>query len=403
MNVLALRPLAASERYSPADETRIDRVEILEDMAAAEPHWRALEQGNALASAYQRYDFLKLWQHHVGAPAGIAPIIVIGFNRRGLPLFLWPLGRRPVAGWRLIEFLGGKHVNFNMALWRRDLAGQIDVETLRGLLAKLSAHGDVVSLANQPLTWGGATNPFGLLPNQAAVDTGFSGALVADYDALLRARSNSSTRKKMRKKERALSAHGIVRFEQVREPEDVRRVLDIFFKQKSVRMRQQGVQDAFGKPDVRRFLEAAAAERLPDGAPLIELYALSVGEIVVATFGGMTAGNRFSGMFNSIARDRYVAESPGEQLLGHLVRHCCERGLGTFDLGIGRASYKTLYCPDAEPLFDNHLALTRAGLPLAVALKVRAKVKRAMKQHTLPWRLVQASRRLRARFASPPS
>ena len=48
-------------------------------------------------------------------------------------------------------------------------------------------------------------------------------------------------------------------------------------------------------------------------------------------------------MFNSIAQGRYAVESPGEQLIVHLVRRCCERGFATFDLGIGDARYKSLF------------------------------------------------------------
>ncbi len=117
-------------------------------------------------------------------------------------------------------------------------------------------------LTNQPLTWGGTTNPFALLPQQRAANFGFSGALIPDYDALLRAHTNSATRKKMRKKERALASYGNVRFEQARGTHEIRRVLDAFFKQKSARMRALGVPDAFAPPDVRRFIEAAATEQL---------------------------------------------------------------------------------------------------------------------------------------------
>ena len=43
------------------------RVEVFEDMAAAEPFWRRLEDGRALSTPYQRFDLLAAWQRHVGA------------------------------------------------------------------------------------------------------------------------------------------------------------------------------------------------------------------------------------------------------------------------------------------------------------------------------------------------
>jgi CelD/BcsL family acetyltransferase involved in cellulose biosynthesis len=398
MNVLALRPPAAeTDRVADA---RLARVEIFEDLAGAEPHWRTLERG--LATPYQRYDFLKLWQRHVGSATGVTPFIVVGFNAGGSPLFLWPFGRRRLGPWRVVEFLGGSHANFNMALWRGGVAGSIEAADLRALLASLAGRADLLRLCNQPLTWDGTTNPFALLAHQRAANFGFSGALIGDFEALLRARTNSATRKKMRKKERALAELGSVGLERAQSPQRIRQVLDAFFKQKNARMRASGIADVFAEPNVRRFIEAAATEPTPGGEPSIELYALSVDDMVVATMGGMVGGGRFCAMFNSIALGRYAVHSPGEQVILRLVRCCCERGLATFDLGIGEAHYKNLFCGDAEPLFNSFLPLTSKGRLLAAALRLGTAAKRAIKQRPSLWALVRAWRALRARFSTKP-
>jgi len=395
MNILALRPNSTARWLAPVDG-RIARVEIIEDMAAAEPHWRALEAAGSLATPYQRYDFLKLWQRHIGSAKGVTPCIVVGFNAAGTPLVLLPFGCRTIAGLKVVEFLGGKHANFNMGLWRREAAAAVEADDLRRMLCTLAGRVDLVKLVNQPLTWHGTTNPFALLPQQRSANFGFSGALIGDYDRLLRTHTNSAARKKMRKKERVLASYGEVRLARVSDPKDIRRVLDVFFKQKSARMHARGIPDAFAPPRVRRFIEAAATETLPDGEPLLELYALTVGDIVVATFGGVVGDGRFCGMFNSIIKDRYAAESPGEQLLTRLVRRSCERGLTTFDLGIGQAHYKSLFCNDAEPLFDTYLPLSAGGRLLALVFAGLAATKRAIKQHAALWWLARALRRLRA-------
>jgi CelD/BcsL family acetyltransferase involved in cellulose biosynthesis len=396
MNVLALRTLPARARPPAPADRRIARVEIIEDMACAETSWRALERDDSLGTPYQRYDFLKLWQRHLGAPAGITPFVVVGFNVAGEPLFLWPLGRRRVGGVQVAEFLGGKHANFNLGVWRRDVAEAVEADDLRAVLARLASHVDVLRLIHQPLTWAGTTNPFALLPHMWAANYGFSGALIPDYDALLRAHTNYATRKKMRKKERALTGFGTVRFAQAESDQEVRRALEVFFKQKSARMRVLGVADAFAPAAVRRFIEAAAIEGLAGGAPVIELYTLSVDDIIVATLGGIGGAGRFSAMFNSIIKDCYSAESPGEQLLARVVRHCCESGLHTFDLGIGEANYKTLFCPDTEPLFESQLPLSRAGRLLVVWYGIAARCRRTIKGHATLWAAARLFRRLRA-------
>src|SRR5262249_17293078 len=171
-------------------------------------------------------------------------------------------------------FLGGKHANFNMGLWRRELAATISADELRRAISQLSGQADLISLINQPLTWNGATNPFALLPHQCSANFGFSGPLVPDFDALLFARANAETRKKMRKKERALASFGELRFERAAAPDDVRRVLDAFFRQKSARMRMIGVPDAFATPGVRRFIETPATEPPCGRHSSVELYTL---------------------------------------------------------------------------------------------------------------------------------
>jgi CelD/BcsL family acetyltransferase involved in cellulose biosynthesis len=402
MSVLALRDLPARDRNPAPVDGHIAEVTVFADMAAAEPHWRALEQSCVLATPYQHYDFLKLWQRHVGAVSGVSPFIVVGFNPFGTPLFLWPLGLRHVAGLRVAEFLGGKHANFNMALWRSDVAGQLQATDLKSVLDRLGREADLLKLTNQPLTWGGATNPFALLPRQRAANYAFSGGLIPDFDALLRARTNAAARKKMRKKERTLAGYGTVRFARAEGKRDVRHALDVFFKQKSARMRTQGLHDVFTDPNVRRFVEDAATTILPDGYPLIELYTLSVDDMIVATMGGIVGRGRFCAMFNSITTGRYAVESPGEQLIVQLVRQCCERGLDTFDLGIGRARYKNLFCGDAEPLFDSFLPLSPAGWLPAHVCRLAAAGKRAIKQREPLWALVQAMRSLRARLSPAP-
>ncbi len=402
MNVLPLRSPSANDGSRPAVDGRIAEVVVFEDMAASETHWRALEQACVLATPYQHYDFLKLWQRHVGAGAGVSPFIVVGFNPFGTPLFLWPFGRRRIGGLRVAEFLGGKHANFNMPLWRSEVAARMQARDMRLVLGRLGPATDMLKLVNQPLTWGGNTNPFALLPHQNAANFAFSGSLIPDFDALLRARTNAATRKKMRKKERTLASYGTVRFALVEGDRDIRHTLDVFFKQKSARMRAHGVHDVFGDPNVRRFIEAAATAQRVDGKPLIELYALSVDDIIVATMGGIVGGGRFCAMFNSITSGRYAVESPGEQLIVHLVRQCCERGLQTFDLGIGEARYKDLFCSDAEPLFDSYLPLSTSGWIGAHSYRIAATMKRGIKQRAPLWRLVQETRRLRARVSKAP-
>ena len=190
----------------------------------------------------------------------------------------------------------------------------------------------------------------------------------------------ANSRKKLRQKERQLAALGPVAFQRARTSGEIDRVLEAFFAQKAARMREQGLSNAFDGAGVKEFTRAAAHDIDPDtGEPVIELYAASAATAIIATFGGIVADGRFSGMFNSIAGAEFRNFSPGELLLANVIRMCCERGLQKFDLGIGDAAYKQVYCRDAETLYDSVIPITAVGQVAApiwrtgLALKGRVK------------------------------
>jgi CelD/BcsL family acetyltransferase involved in cellulose biosynthesis len=175
---------------------------------------------------------------------------------------------------------------------------------------------------------------------------------------------------------------------------DALRVLDTFFQQKIARMRQIGQTDVFGDGSVQNFLRAAVIRT--NGRQPIEIYSLAVGPDIIATFAGVSDDERFSAMFNSIDPDRFQTESPGEQSLFQLVRHCCERGLKTFDLGIGEARYKNLFCQDDEPVFDTFIALTPGGRLYVAGARVAQAAKRWIKSSPAVWDALETTRRFAA-------
>src|SRR3954451_20250826 len=100
MTMAAVIESRAAEEARP-QPSRIARVEILHDIAAAEPVWRGLEQSAAFCTPYQRFDLLSAWQRHVGAREGVKPFIVIASDRDGESLLLLPLGVKRRRGARV--------------------------------------------------------------------------------------------------------------------------------------------------------------------------------------------------------------------------------------------------------------------------------------------------------------
>jgi CelD/BcsL family acetyltransferase involved in cellulose biosynthesis len=385
------------EPSTKAQGGRRFHIDILTCMTAAAPIWLELERSSALSSPYQRYTWAASWQEKVGRAEGATPHIVVGRDHAGRAAFLWPLCRARLGPFSVARFFGGKHSNANFPLWRPEVATSAAPEDMVGIVADIGrADGspDMLLLLNQPKSWGHVENPLALLPHDESPSVICHGALAADFEALYGARVSSSTRKKMRQKERALAKHGPVSYWRARSAEDIARVLAVFFAQKADRMRQLGIANAFAEPGVREFIEAAATRPDPHtGEAPIELYAASVGDQIVATFAGVVSERRFSGMFNSMIMNELSNESPGELLLANVVRMACERGLNAFDLGIGEAGYKRAFCDETDTLFDSVIPLTVRGKVAAPLWRGQLNVKRRIKHSPYARQTVEAVRR----------
>ncbi len=151
---------------------------------------------------------------------------------------------------------------------------------------------------------------------------------------------------------------------------------------------------------MQTFIRKASLAGLTQGRPAVELYALSAGERVLATFGGSGDAWRLCGMFNSFDGGGDVARnSPGELLLADIIRHQCEIGRQVFDLGVGEAQYKTSLCEDVEPMVDILVPITRRGRLYALVAERLVAAKRFVKR--TPWAM-RAAHRLRALKAAAP-
>ena len=371
---------------------RIARVEIFSDMQAAEPIWRSLETSAHLFTPYQRFDLQAAWQKHIGASEGVRPLIVIAYDAANEPLLLLPLGVRQQRGMAVAFYLGGKHITFNMPLWRRDFAAGAGKAEMDALLRGIQRHVtrvDVLALARQPQSWLGMANPLILLPSQTATNECpvlrmTPGAAPAD-------RVSSSMRKRLKTKERKYDSVPGYRYLQARSAADITRILDAFFAVKPLRMAEQNLPNVFAETGVEAFIRAACGAPR-DGGFVIDLHALVCDEEVIAMFAGVADAGRFSMMFNTYTMSENAKYSPGLILMRTIIDTYAEHGVTSLDLGIGGDDYKRMFCKDDEPIFDSFLPLTGRGRLGALGLSSLAHAKRMVKQSPA---LTQMAQKLR--------
>jgi CelD/BcsL family acetyltransferase involved in cellulose biosynthesis len=148
---------------------------------------------------------------------------------------------------------------------------------------------------------------------------------------------------------------------------------------------------------VAGFVRQACHIRLAEGRPLIEIHALEGDGEVLALYGAVVDSYRFSAMFNTYTLSAHARHSPGLILLQHMLGACAARGAHSFDIGVGRAHYKSFFCKEPEPLFDAFLPLTPRGRLIAPAFRATFFSKRMIKTKPALWAAVQFLRRVRAR------
>ena len=128
----------------------------------------------------------------------------------------------------------------------------------------------------------------------------------------------------------------------------------------------------------------------------MQWWALTCNGAIIACFAGGEHRARLHGMITSFEMDpQFVAASPGDLLIQHVIVDACGRGNATFDLGVGEARYKSSWCDVAEPLFDCVIPVSVSGQVFAAIERVRLSLKRTVKQTPWIWRLVLQARRLK--------
>ncbi len=271
----------------------------------------------------------------------MTPFIVVAFNAMGTPLFLWPFGCRKLGGLRVVEFLGGKHANFNMALWRRDVAAKIGADDLRAALSApcrarrpRQAHQPAADLGrHHQSVRAAAAAAFGQFRLQRRAGARLRRAVArphqcgrpqedAQEGAHARELWRGSLRAGARRRRRAPRARRLLQAEE-------RAHAQLWASRMFSRHPACG---------------ASSRRRRPSSMPAASRRSNSTRfRSTTSSWRPWAASSAAGASAPCSIRSRKAAtpiESPGEQLIVNLVRGCCERGLDTFDLGIGEAHYK---------------------------------------------------------------
>lgn len=373
--------------------SRIARVDVVRDISEAESRWRACEGPDFLLTPYQRFELLNAWQRAIGADESATPFIVIAFDAGDRPLLLLPLVTSRESGAKIARFMGGKHPTFNMALWRRDFVetvGKADLDTLVAAIRAENDSVDVLAFTQQPQRWRNIANPLASLAAQLSTNpcpmmTMVPGCKPED-------RVSTSTRRRLRNKERKLQALPGYRYFVATTDADINRLLDSFFIIKPQRMALSKLPDIFSDESTKGFVRDACLATLANGARAIELHALECDSELISIFACVADGERFSTMFNTYTISENARYSPGLILLRYMIDHFGERGYKSVDFGVGSDEYKLTFCKDDEPILDAFIPLTARGKFAALGMSSLTHAKRLVKHNPALMHMAQLLR-----------
>lgn len=394
-------PAATANAQAPIVEADVARIDVFASLAEARRDWDELE-AVAGASPYQAFAFADAWFATIGAARRASPFIVVAREKSGRPLALLPFARRSRGLLGVVEFIGGKHANFNLGLFRPGRAWS--AAALLGLLSAAAPQGearvDLYALVNQPRDWQGRVNPLAALGGWASPSFSYKSELPVAFEAWRDARCSRAARRKLRKKAERLASMGAVSHGIARDAAEAARTLDALIARRCDRARREGILDAYENPDAQAFLRHLATDGPAGGRSIMELHALMLDERVVAAFAALSDRDRLSGLVIAYDADPEIARcSPGELILHEVVRSAIARGFKTFDLGVGEARYKNECCEAAETLFDTFVTLSPLGRLAALAYRLERRVRRIVKRSP---RLSALAARLRRRNFKPP-
>jgi CelD/BcsL family acetyltransferase involved in cellulose biosynthesis len=338
------------------------------------------------------------WVTSWSAQSGADTLILRIAGLDGTLLLLLPLEIVRKGPFRVARFMGGSHAGENFPPSFGD--GDLGAADVRRAVAAVRPDVDLVHLERMWPERLGRPNPVCRLPYSESPNVSLAVSLHGGFDALLERASGKRKRKKHRSQVRKFEAAGGYRRIEAATPEEVDRILGMFFEMKAERFRRMGIADVFAPAGVRAFFADLFKQALAEPRPPFVLHALEIGGKIRAVTGSSRAGERLVCEFGAIAEDELAFASPGEFLFFENIRQACEEGFEIYDFSIGDEPYKRLWCNIETRHFDVIVPVTLKGRVLAAALAAATSVKRMVKQNPVLWGLAKRLRR-QAAPASP--
>jgi CelD/BcsL family acetyltransferase involved in cellulose biosynthesis len=316
--------------------------------AALRPHWSPLLRASASDNPFLTWEWLHTWWRHFGTRQSLR-LLVVRDGDTVVALAPFHLASATLYWFSRLEFLGTGEAG----------SDYLDIIARRG-----DESAALEAIARFLETQNIAVRMPHLRPGSVAArlargleEDGWAASLVDDgqcpvvslaghtFESFL-ATLGASHRANVRRRLRALERLG-ARFTRVTAHDERQRMLESLAAFHAGRYANRGGSTAFSTPAVRAFHEEAT--RLAHECGWLRMYALHVGDALVAVMYGFSYAERF--YFYQHGHDAaHAPQSVGLALMALTIRAAIEEGAVEFDMLWGTEPYKALWAREARVL-----------------------------------------------------
>lgn len=318
------------------------RAIVFGNPAPLESAWRRLER-DGCSTAFQRFDWACSWYAAANA-AGIAEPMIIAVSRAdgGDPVAIFPFARTRGKLGFVVGFADGDISDYAApVLASRDVLSDASAARACDLALAAVSRTDIVKLEKLVPTVGGRPNPLYCLDDAVPFPmASYAVPLEAGWETRL----DKSLVKNLSRARRILREQkgewSVIRATSHEAPG----VFGDLLEQRQARFAATGVTDILGHDHWR-----AHYTRLLSGPGVV--FALRIGNEVVATEFGLTDGDTFLALLPGYRRDGdWKKYSLGQILTVGIMEWCAAHGVKTYDMTIGSEAYKFAYGVTETPL-----------------------------------------------------
>jgi len=389
--------LAQSDSLAVSRPRREISFELFDELDPVCHDWQALE-AEAVCTPFHTYAWTHAWQTHVESASQARAAIVVGRDNNGIVQVILPLALRKHGPVTILEWLAGEHATYTGGLFRPSFLNQLSKTDFLDFWAKVVdvlPPFDIVQFLSQMPMINDQFNPTTHLGARTSASPYFCITIDAEWEELHRQRRSKSTRRSERRRERQLNEIGPMKFETHYEGPALAQATEVMFKQRGARFGEQGIHDFLSDPGMADFYRVLT--KMTPRSHGIEGFvsSLSVGGTMVAGLLNLIHKNKNYALVSSMTMDEAMRKpSPGEILMRHTLKHCCDKGLEAYDCGGGYDIYKDSWSDIKFHTADTVAPRTMLGSAYAGSYNGFLMAKSHIKQSPVLWKTFKTLRKL---------